>query len=125
MADVFALTSREDPFPLVALECAARAKPIVTYRNGGTPELLVAAGPEAALGVIDHLDVSAMAGHVRDLLDTDRLRKEAGRHEDRVLGVHDVAVAAPRLWADLEPLFGWWWGGRAVWIGRERTPPLT
>jgi glycosyltransferase involved in cell wall biosynthesis len=105
LADVFALTSREDPFPLVCLEAAALGKPIVTYRNGGMPELLEAAGPEAALGVIDHMDVVAMAGHIIAMLDSDRLRREAGRQlRDRVLAEHDVRVAAPRLWAELDGL---------------------
>jgi glycosyltransferase involved in cell wall biosynthesis len=103
MGDVFALTSREDPYPLVALECAALGKPIVTYRNGGIPELLDASGPEAAGGVIDHLDVGAMAARIIDLLDHDRLRRTVGDQlRSHVLDHHDVSVAAPRLWADLE-----------------------
>jgi glycosyltransferase involved in cell wall biosynthesis len=103
MGDVFALTSREDPYPLVGLECAALAKPIVTYRNGGLPELLEAAGPEAALGVVDHLDVGAMAEQVIALLDNDRLRRTAGEQLRRhVLAHHDASVAAPALWADLQ-----------------------
>lgn len=106
-ADVFALTSREDPYPLVALECAALGKPLVTYRNGGLPELLEAAGPEAAAGIVDHLDVGTLATRVLALLDSDQLQQAAGDQvRDRVLAHHDVAVAAPELWADLEPLLG-------------------
>src|ERR1019366_4949435 len=38
-ADVFVLTSREDPYPLVCLEAAAVAKPIVCFAGaGGMPE---------------------------------------------------------------------------------------
>jgi glycosyltransferase involved in cell wall biosynthesis len=103
MADAFALTSREDPFPLVVLECAAMGKPIVTYRNGGIPELLEAAGPAAAAGIADHLDVGALARKVDDLLTIDRLRRQAGDEvRRRVLSCHDLSVAAPALWADLE-----------------------
>ena len=109
-ADVFALTSREDPFPLVCLESAALGVPIVTYRNGGIPELLEAAGPEAAAGIVDHLDVGALAERTLALLDDEVLRKTAGRQvQQRVRDAHDVSVAAPRLWADLEPLLA---GGR-------------
>lgn len=105
LADVFALTSREDPFPLVALECAAMGTPIVTYRNGGIPELLEAAGSEAAAGVVDHLDVGALADRVIALLDSPRLADRAGAQlRSRVLAEHDVTVAAPRLWADLVEL---------------------
>lgn len=103
IADVFALTSREDPYPLVCLESAARGIPIVTYRNGGMPELLEAAGPEAAAGVVPHLDVGGLAERVLALLGSDRLRSRVGSQlRTRVLEDHDVSVAAPRLHADLE-----------------------
>src|SRR5690606_23667406 len=105
MADVFALTSREDPYPLVCLENATLGTPIVTYRNGGMPELLEAAGPEAALGIIDYLDVGAMATRIIELLTSEDLSKKAGTQlRDRVMAVHDVDVAAPKLAADLMAL---------------------
>lgn len=122
MGDVFAVTSREDPFPLVALEAAALGIPIVTYRNGGIPELLEAAGGEASLGVIDHLDVGAMARRINDLLDGDEVRRSAGRAlQQRVLAAHDVSVAAPRLWADVEPLL---LGGPST-LARRASAPAT
>lgn len=36
----FALTSREDPFPLVMIEAAALGKPIVAFNSGGVSEFL-------------------------------------------------------------------------------------
>ena len=105
IADVFALTSREDPFPLVCLEHAAMGHPIVTYRNGGIVELLEAAGPEAASGVVDHLDVGAMADRIIELLRSPRLAQLAGEQlRARVLEQHDVSIAAPLLFAELEAL---------------------
>lgn len=102
-ADVFALTSREDPLPLVGLESAALGVPIVTYRNGGLPGMLEAAGPDAAAGVVDHLDVGTMADRVIDLVQADgRRRASIDQARARVLAHHDVAVAAPRLVAGLE-----------------------
>lgn len=102
MADVFVLVSHEDPFPLVCLEHAALGHPVVTFRNGGMPEMLAAAGPEAAAGVVDHLDVSGMATRVLELLDSERLRDQVGAQlRDRVLAHHDLSVAAPPLVEDL------------------------
>lgn len=102
-ADVFALTSREDPFPLVCLEHAAMGHPIVTYRNGGMPELLTAAGPAAAAGIVDYLDVGAMAAQVLALLEDESLRSAAASElQQRVLQHHDVSVAAPALFKDLD-----------------------
>jgi L-malate glycosyltransferase len=40
MADGFALTSREDPFPLVMIEAAALGKPIAAFNSGGVSEFL-------------------------------------------------------------------------------------
>jgi glycosyltransferase involved in cell wall biosynthesis len=103
LADVFALTSHEDPFPLVCLEHALMGHPVVTYRNGGMPELLSAAGPEAAAGVVDHLDVAALADRVLELLASDPLLRTVGAQlRQHVLDHHVVDVAAPRLLADLE-----------------------
>lgn len=103
LADVFALTSREDPYPLVCLENAARGTPIVTYRNGGMPELLQAAGATAATGIVDHLDVATMAERVLALLFDDRVRRLAGEElRAEVLARHDVSVAAPLLLDDLQ-----------------------
>ncbi len=102
LGDVFALCSREDPYPLVALENAALGKPIVTYRNGGLPELLEAAGPEAFSGVVGHLDVGAMAEATIAMLDDDVRSRAAGRSlQEYVLANHDVTVAAPSLWSEL------------------------
>lgn len=101
-ADVFALTSREDPFPLVALEHAALGHPIVAYDSGGISELLIPAGEEAGSGLIDHLDVGAMADRVLAFLNDERLRSTAGRQlQEHVRTTHDLRVAAPRLYADL------------------------
>ncbi len=105
MADVFVLTSREDPFPLVCLEHAVMEHPIVTYRNGGMVELLEAAGPEAAAGIVDHLDVGAMADRVIDLLGSPRLAATVGRQlGERVRSHHDVGIGAPALLGELVAL---------------------
>lgn len=106
-ADVFALTSREDPFPLVCLEHAALRHPIVTFRNGGIPELLDACGASAAAGVVDYLDIGAMAERVIQLLASDRERSQAGAAlAAQVQMHHDVSVGAASIWSLIEQLVG-------------------
>jgi len=53
--DLFALTSREDPFPLVCLEAASLGKPIICFEKaGGIPEFVEAdAGAVVAYGDIN------------------------------------------------------------------------
>ena len=56
-ADLFALTSREDPCPFVNLEAMESGLPVVAFEeSGGAPEVLEGAGI-----CVPHLDVAAMA----------------------------------------------------------------
>lgn len=61
--NVFALTSREDPFPLVGLEAASLGKPVICFENaGGMPEFV-----ETDAGcVVPYGDVEAFSERIRD-----------------------------------------------------------
>ena len=94
-ADVFVLTSREDPYPLVCLEAAVLQKPIVCFANaGGMPEFV-----EGDCGfVVPYLDVAAMADRVIYLLDSSERRLTMGAAARRkVAQRHDISKAAPRI----------------------------
>jgi GT2 family glycosyltransferase len=74
-ADVFALTSREDPFPLVVLEVLEAGVPVVAYRNGGGAVKLL----ESGCGLIaETLSAEAMAERIETLLDDESLRSAFG-----------------------------------------------
>jgi glycosyltransferase involved in cell wall biosynthesis len=92
--DLFVLTSRSDPFPLVCLEAAAMGKPIICFDAGGMGEFLE---PADEL-LIPYLDTDAMARRVVSLLGS---RKEAralgARLRRRVRERHRTKSAAPRL----------------------------
>jgi len=95
MFDAFAMVSREDPFPLVALEAASLGKPVVTFdRSGGTREFVQS---DAGI-VVSYLDIDAMAGAVLQLKDDPALAAQLGaRAAQKVRQSHDTAVAAPKL----------------------------
>jgi glycosyltransferase involved in cell wall biosynthesis len=64
-ASVYALTSREDPFPNVVLESASVGVPIVAFENTtGAAEFIVQQGGLLAR----HLDVAHFATHIETLL---------------------------------------------------------
>jgi glycosyltransferase involved in cell wall biosynthesis len=94
-ADVFVLTSREDPYPLVCLEAAALDKPIVCFANaGGMPEFV----EDDSGFVVPYLDIRAMANRVAFLLDSPDCRSTMGAAARRkVTKRHDISRAAPRI----------------------------
>jgi glycosyltransferase involved in cell wall biosynthesis len=92
-ADVFALTAREDPFPLVCLEAAALGTPLVCFDSSGTAEFV---GTEAGV-VVRHLDMEAMADAVCTLLTDDGLRGRMGAAAATRARDFDVGHIAPRI----------------------------
>jgi glycosyltransferase involved in cell wall biosynthesis len=98
--DVFTLTSREDPFPLVCLESSLLGTPIVCFDNTGMAEF---AGDGDCGFVVEYLDVEAMADRVLALLDDPGLRQEVGgRAARRVRAEFGIDHGAPALYRDLE-----------------------
>lgn len=83
-ADVLALSSREDPFPLVNVEALASGTPVVAFAGaGGAPEAIL--DPEGDAGVVvRYADADAMGEAIAGLLADPALRQEAGRHALRI-----------------------------------------
>jgi glycosyltransferase involved in cell wall biosynthesis len=99
-ADVFVLTSREDPYPLVCLEAAAVAKPIGCFAGaGGVPEFV-----EDNCGfVVPYLDIMAMAERVLHLLDSSECRVKMGTvAREKVMRRHDVSKTGPLIMQVIE-----------------------
>lgn len=93
--DIFAMTSREDPFPLVNLEVAALGKPIVCFKGaGGTPEFV----EDNAGFVVPYLDIHAMADRIVFFATHEELRKEFGlAAAKKVTENHDISIGAAKL----------------------------
>jgi glycosyltransferase involved in cell wall biosynthesis len=93
--DIFALTSREDPFPLVMLEAANVGLPIVCFASsGGGPEF---SDDNAGL-VAPYLDTEAFALHVLALAADPSLRRRLGEcGRAKVRDQFTIDHQAPRL----------------------------
>jgi glycosyltransferase involved in cell wall biosynthesis len=75
--DVFALLSREDPYPLACLEVAATETPVVCFDNaGGMPEFV---RPDCGF-VAPYLDIETMAQDIIRLKNDPELARACGRH---------------------------------------------
>ncbi len=73
--DVFFVSSREDPYPLVVLEAAILAKPIICFDKAGGAKDFV----ENDCGfVVDYLDVNKVVKKIIELKENPILRKELG-----------------------------------------------
>jgi glycosyltransferase involved in cell wall biosynthesis len=95
LLDVFLLTSREDPFPLVVLEAAASGVPTVCFdRAGGAPEFV-----EGDCGAVAPcLDIDAMAEQTWHLLSSDADRRCCGaRARAKVRAQHDLSDGVRRI----------------------------
>lgn len=100
--DVFAMVSREDPFPLVNMEAASLGKPILCFdRAGGSPEFV-----ESDAGiVVPYLDIDAMAAAILRLVgDPDTARRLGERARVKVLERHDLGVQVPKIAALIDEL---------------------
>ena len=95
--DIFCLTSREDPYPLVMLEAAALGRPVVGFSgSGGFDEFVRNVGGVA----LPFEDVDAMVAEVIRLANSPHERGEIGdRLREKVLVRHDMEVMANQLLA--------------------------
>jgi glycosyltransferase involved in cell wall biosynthesis len=92
--DVFTLTSREDPFPLVCLEAASLSKPILCFENsGGMVEFL----KEEESLIIPYGNVKLMAKRILELRANAKERKRLGDKMKINVGNYDVNVRAPLI----------------------------
>lgn len=94
-ADIFLLTSREDPFPLVCLEAAASKTPVICFdETGDMPEFVGLGGGF----VTPKEDVEAMATQVFRLLGSSELRNKLGQKAfENLHARHTTDIAVPKL----------------------------
>lgn len=96
--DAFALTSRDDPFPLVALEAASLARPMLCFADAGGMQEFAADGRGV---IVPYLGLDEMAAEVLRLYDDPSLRISIGeRAAARVREAHTADAVVPRI-ADL------------------------
>ncbi|RCR69636.1 glycosyltransferase family 4 protein [Larkinella punicea] len=97
--DIFTLTSREDPYPLVILEAGLNRIPVLCFRDsGGSPDFV---GEDTGC-LVAYSDVTALADLIRRLADAPDERSRVGAIFYQRAMNHDAGVLVPRLLAILE-----------------------
>ncbi|MDP4286103.1 MAG: glycosyltransferase family 4 protein [Bacteroidota bacterium] len=89
--DIFFLSSREDPYPLVVLEAASYGKPIICFENaGGAPEFV----KEDAGSTVPYLDISAVVTSLLEYKNNPEMVLEKGQKAKcRVQEMHQTKSA--------------------------------
>ncbi len=92
--DIFFLSSREDPYPLVMLEAGINKNPIVSFeKSGGSTEFI-----EANLGLhIPYLDITQAANVLKMLVENDKKRIELGEKIYLKAQQHDVSLISNKI----------------------------
>ncbi len=95
IADVFLLTSREDPFPLVVMEAAQCGLPVICFdQAGGAPEFV---SNDAGI-VVPYCNVEKMVEASVELLTNDTLRRSLGDNaKKRVAQSYTIGSIAPQI----------------------------
>jgi len=95
LADMFTLTSREDPFPLVCLEAASLGMPVLCFDEAGGMPVFV---EDDAGFIVPFKNISAMAGRISELMDDPALRKKLGaRAREKVMERYDIEVGSRKI----------------------------
>ncbi|WP_100615126.1 glycosyltransferase [Confluentibacter citreus] len=92
--NVFVMTSREDPFPLVCIEVGMLGKPIVSFdRAVGTNEILNGAGGF----IVPYLNIEAMADKIIKYYNNPDLVKSHGELNEKVFSQFTPEIICPQL----------------------------
>lgn len=99
-ADLFALTSREEPLGLVMIEAAAFGRPTLCFEGAGAAPAFV--GTDAGLAV-PYGDAAAMGAAILGYRnDPARRTAEGAKARARALAFHDIKLAGPAMLAAIE-----------------------
>jgi glycosyltransferase involved in cell wall biosynthesis len=97
--DVFILLSREDPFPLIALEAALLKKPLIAFeQSGGIPELII----QGAGLLVPYLNTSIAADCIYQLTQDQELNRKLGNKAHELVATkYSTGVISPEIYEHL------------------------
>lgn len=94
--DVFLMTSREDPFPLVCIEVGMLGKPIISFEKAvGTNEVLKQGGGF----IVPYLDIEAMAHKVIEYYKNPNLMSAHGTINKTIFSQFTPEIVCPQLFS--------------------------
>ena len=97
--DVFLMTSREDPFPLVCIEMGMFSKPIVCFKGATGSEEIISKGGGV---IVPYLDIEAMGDQVISYLNNPEMRNKHGEINKNEFSKFSPEIICPQLWSVIE-----------------------
>lgn len=93
--DLFLLTSREDPFPLVAIEAGKMGKPIIAFdKASGTTEVLT----DTSGSVVNYLDIDAMVEQIVFYYKNRGVLEDHGKNAKMIFDQFVPDIICPQLY---------------------------
>lgn len=97
--DVFVMTSREDPFPLVCIEVGMLGKPIISFDKAvGTNEILKDAGGF----IVPYLNIESMSEKIIDYFNNPELVERHGSKNKMAFSQFTPEIICPELFSVIE-----------------------
>jgi glycosyltransferase involved in cell wall biosynthesis len=97
--DVFVMTSREDPFPLVCIEVGMLGKPIISFDKAvGTNEILKEAGGY----IVPYLNIELMSEKIIDYYNNPELIVNHGNKNKKAFSQFTPEIICPELYSVIE-----------------------
>lgn len=93
IADFFILTSREDPFPLVALESLSLGKPVIAFKDSGGIHEAVGEGGS----IVKDMNLDAFEHDVEMLINDKEKRENMSRNAVNEQKRYDSTIALPKI----------------------------
>lgn len=94
--DLFLMTSREDPFPLVCIEVGMLGKPIICFKGATGSEEIIEKGGGA---VVPYLDINEMAEKIIEYKNNPELLKSHGEISKNEFSKFTTEIICPEIYA--------------------------
>ena len=99
--DVFLMTSKEDPFPLVCIEVGMMGKPIICFDKAtGTQEVIKRGGGK----IVPYLDIHKMGDAVIDYYNDRELLNKDGKEAITIFSEFTPEIRCPRIYEIIQSL---------------------
>ena len=98
-SNLFLLTSREDPFPLAAIELGMAGKPVICFEGAtGIQEVVKNGGGR----IVPYLDIQAMAHSIIEYYENEELLSKHSKEATELFSEYSPDIICPKLFASLK-----------------------